>query len=281
MRLLVVHALTDIPSGTELIIPYIYILQPLDKPLLFSARQSWLSYRFDFICSCPLCSLSLQERKVSDNNRRLYHKLLKEYLAAVVNHPQLAVLMIKEMLFYLEKESLWHHLGERYYDGYSNCSTHADLINTKRWAVRSKSAWTIAKGAFDYDAKRTGMMAKDPRKDPILEHWDERRSTGPGEFSVPSAAKHAFANGTTYAPIAPTAESLTTADATGGKLSKVKRSVPERKPKPKLLKQPPISPSLPRPRPPALATKRRKILPRRAVMKQKMKTRTIVILVLI
>ncbi|ODN96929.1 hypothetical protein I350_07904 [Cryptococcus amylolentus CBS 6273] len=187
----IVHALIDIPAGAELTIDY-----TSDDNLLFYQRQRELQRRFNFTCSCPLCSLPRRERKKSDNRRYRYTQLVDEFPTALTDcSPKVAMGLLNAMFKLIEKESLWSHLGARYADGFQLCAMHSDVFRAHAWARRAKQAYIIARGAGSKDAKGMALLEKVPERFGLFGTLCKIKMYPPGALFVPSSAKQLFANG--------------------------------------------------------------------------------------
>ncbi|KAI9636721.1 uncharacterized protein MKK02DRAFT_33847 [Dioszegia hungarica] len=163
----VVHAITDIPAGTEIVVSYHYHMRSREQ------RGKELASSFNFICHCVACTGPLDP--ASDARRERFHDLNISRLTLSHFDPPGALRRLHERARLLVAEGL-HDLGT--YSVIFNDASHiaadcADYAMARRYAGLAYGYRRVAEGA---ETESTMDLLADYRNPPSASNTIPRRA---------------------------------------------------------------------------------------------------------
>ncbi|KAF9046479.1 hypothetical protein BJ165DRAFT_1345642, partial [Panaeolus papilionaceus] len=176
-KVLVVHALKDIPVGKEILTTYIDSKKPR------SERKALLRQQYGFDCGCEVCALPDKLSAASDSRlaeiTRLHEKFKAWGSFGLDGHE--AVDCIRRIWEIMDEEDYLTERGQLASDAAWIAAAHSDWAATKAWAQLAVKWFTREVGA-DYKAvKELKSVVNDPRNSKV---WSTRASAkvgGPGK----------------------------------------------------------------------------------------------------
>lgn len=211
-----VHALRDINEGEEITIYY------LAAHNSWQARQEALRAKFEFSCSCRICSSPPEQIQRNDD-------ILEEidHLDRLIGQRGLQGIISTPLrtLRYLDRETQLYNmtgpddpgLSRVFFDAAQVAIVHGDLARGRIFAERAVRSWRISGGSDSKNVTEYGTLPKDPSKLPLYgmsTQWertmdDVPNTLGPTEFedwlwkravSPHSGAQRGLHNRATFPP---------------------------------------------------------------------------------
>lgn len=164
-----VHALRDIEKDEEITVHYIGVHGKRE------ARQAALKAKFNFVCSCRLCSLPLAQRQESDKRLekilRLDSLIGKEGTMGMLfrSFSLLETLRHVDHLVQLYNKGGLDDIGlpRAYLDAAQIVISNGDLARGRVFFERAVSGWQISQGDDSKDVIENQTLARDLSKHPV------------------------------------------------------------------------------------------------------------------
>ena len=155
-----IHAVKDIHKGEELTITYLYNVQT------YAIRQQHLKDSFDFTCSCQLCSLSEEDRAISDKQILQMEHLNNAMLNAgsLMNTPHLVLKDAHALLLLLQTANIADtRLARLYYEAYQIVIVQGDVARGTIFAEKAHKSILCCEGEDSPQTKRMKAFAEEPK----------------------------------------------------------------------------------------------------------------------
>jgi hypothetical protein len=156
---LTVHALKDIKKGDEITISYLAASEN------YAARQARLKAAFDFDCNCSLCSLPIEQRKMSDQRLDKITRLDERIGDGmrILSAPVACLRDAGELLRLLvEEEVADARIPRLYYDSLQIVVANGDQARARVFAQRAYAARALLEGEDSPEVIRLKGFAERP-----------------------------------------------------------------------------------------------------------------------
>lgn len=161
-----VHALRDIEKDEQITVYY------LGAHAKRETRQAALKAKFDFTCSCRLCSLPQDESRRSDEK---FEKILqldqlieRGGLDAIMSAPLHTLRYVDQIVqLYNEQGTDDAGLPRAYLDAAQISIANGDLARGRIFAERAVSGWRVSKGDDSPEVMQNKPFARDPTTHPL------------------------------------------------------------------------------------------------------------------
>ncbi|KAL9127121.1 MAG: hypothetical protein Q9217_003947 [Psora testacea] len=158
-----VHALRDIYKGEEITIYYLRVHNNRE------ARKEALQAKFGFICSCRLCSLSLEQSQESDRKLdeiyRLDSLIGRGGLEGILLSPLRSLRYVDQQVrLYNEQGPDDAGLPRAFFDAAQISIANGDLARGRIFAERAVSGWRTDLGGDSMEVIKHRTLARDPSK---------------------------------------------------------------------------------------------------------------------
>ncbi|KAK6336449.1 hypothetical protein TWF696_002002 [Orbilia brochopaga] len=159
LQKITIHASRDIAKGEEITIFYLAARRNR------SVRQRELQTSFRFTCSCDLCSLPPDQRKISDERCDEIQRLdnLIGYGMGLSSSPVQALHHTHKLLNLLDEEGFADASASRaYYDAFQIAIMHGDKARATVFAERAASTRLILEGEDSPTVQEMERLARNP-----------------------------------------------------------------------------------------------------------------------
>ena len=159
LQRITIHAIRDIAKDDEITIFY------LNSRRNRGSRLFDLQTKFRFTCSCSLCSLSDNQRKISDERWDEVQRLDESIgsSAEVVSAPLHTLHKVQKLLNLMDDEIIADvGVPRAYYDAFQIAITYGDVARARIFAKRAASARGILEGKDSPTVQRMESLSMDP-----------------------------------------------------------------------------------------------------------------------
>lgn len=183
LQKLTVHAGRDIEKGEEITIFYLSSLR------CRTARLQELRDKFRFACACELCSLPVDQRRISDERCEEIAGLDASIGdgTSILFAPLQTLHNVHKVLNLLSEEGITDATIPRaYYDAFQIAITHGDVARAKVFAELAAAARVVLEGKDSPTVQRMESLATDPCQHYAYRQsgrWEAAADTIPRELS--------------------------------------------------------------------------------------------------
>jgi SET domain len=153
-----IHAIRNIKKGEEITISY--TLGGPSQP-----RRQSLKDKFGFDCTCDLCSLRGEARKISDYHQELIKSLdyAIGYSDSVTERPESVLAYCRELLSLYEMEAITDpRVARVYFDAFQICVKHSDQARASVFAQKAYETRLYLEGEDSPDTQRMKFFMVNP-----------------------------------------------------------------------------------------------------------------------